>query len=748
MKTNSKINMKNIKNIKNKTKKKRQKMVKSIQALSQEERSILCKTSHNTYNTFEDKVDELFKKQKLDIVSTSYNLEKEIVTELKKAVNVKNVQPNDDFYSYINDRWIADYKLDEKQKYIVQIDDFRITQDKVYRELIEIIEKYISSNSTKQSKHIKNAYKSFCSYNTSEQTLISSKIILENIDELIKEPSNVWKMLGLINKNEILSWGCPFVWSLNPDEKNPSIYKCYLDPPQLSLIDIDVYFELDEDTESIKKYKKNYKKLFLEYLDILFIVSFGANHEFNIKDIFDTEFEILNAMACELIKETDEDNYNLITKDEALKSFGFNWKEFCDATGIKKTPDDFVTSNVNYLLCGTKLLLEKWNSKQWRTYWVYLFIRQQCRWDAVGWKNFYNFHGSFERGQEMEIDMYIKPVFPMGFLFDTFLSNEYVKKYNNEQAINYVKTMALDLKTVFKRIIKRNNWMQSKTKNKALKKLDHLKLVVGSPEILREDPMLDYLDDDPWGNILKMAYWRHEQAVELIGKKVLNIPVIDWTQTPPKFIGKQSYVVNAAYTPTENSIYIPLGYIQKPFVDLDERGMEYNLSRMGFTIAHEMSHSLDDWGSNYDEYGKLIDWWTEKDKIEFKKIQKDVIKQYETFASYDNIDFDAEPSVGEDIADISGFQICQEYLRDFQFKNQDILPIQSISFEAFFIYFAIQSRQQIGKKAILAQLKTNPHPLDKYRCNIPLSRTRVFRAIYNVEKDNKMWWHSLNSIWN
>ena len=554
MKTNSKINMKNIKNIKNKTKKKRQKMVKSIQALSQEERSILCKTSHNTYNTFEDKVDELFKKQKLDIVSTSYNLEKEIVTELKKAVNVKNVQPNDDFYSYINDRWIADYKLDEKQKYIVQIDDFRITQDKVYRELIEIIEKYISSNSTKQSKHIKNAYKSFCSYNTSEQTLISSKIILENIDELIKEPSNVWKMLGLINKNEILSWGCPFVWSLNPDEKNPSIYKCYLDPPQLSLIDIDVYFELDEDTESIKKYKKNYKKLFLEYLDILFIVSFGANHEFNIKDIFDTEFEILNAMACELIKETDEDNYNLITKDEALKSFGFNWKEFCDATGIKKTPDDFVTSNVNYLLCGTKLLLEKWNSKQWRTYWVYLFIRQQCRWDAVGWKNFYNFHGSFERGQEMEIDMYIKPVFPMGFLFDTFLSNEYVKKYNNEQAINYVKTMALDLKTVFKRIIKRNNWMQSKTKNKALKKLDHLKLVVGSPEILREDPMLDYLDDDPWGNILKMAYWRHEQAVELIGKKVLNIPVIDWTQTPPKFIGKQSYVVNAAYTPTENSI--------------------------------------------------------------------------------------------------------------------------------------------------------------------------------------------------
>lgn len=738
---------KNIKIIKNKTKKRRQKIVNSIDSLTPEERSIVCKTSHNTYNTFEDKIDKIFKEKNLDIISTSYNLEKEIVSDLKKAVNVKNVQPNDDFYSYINDRWISEYEIRENQKYIVQIDDFRITQDKVYRELIEIIENYISGPSTKKSKLIKNAYKSFCSYNTSEQTLISSKIILENIDELIKDPSNVWKMLGLINKNEILSWGCPFVWSLHPDEKNPTVYKCYLDPPQLSLIDIDVYFDLDEDTEDIKKYKNKYKKLYFEYLDILFIVSFGANHGFNVKDIFDTEVEILNAMACELIKETDEDGYNLITKDEALKLFNFNWNDFCHETGIKNTPDNFITSNVNYLLCGTKLLLEKWNSKQWRTYWVYLFIRQQCRWDEVGWKNFYNFHGSFERGQEMEVDMYIKPVFPMGFLFDTFLSNEYVKKYNNIQAINYVKMMAKDLKTVFSRIIKRNKWMQPKTKNKALKKLEHLKLVVGSPEKLREDPMLDYLEDDPWGNILKMAYWRHEQAVELIGKKVIDIPLIDWTQTPPKFIGKQSYVVNAAYTPTENGIYIPLGYIQKPFVDLDERGMEYNLSRIGYTIAHEMSHSLDDWGSKYDEHGKLIDWWTEKDKIEFKKIQKDVIKQYEVFASYDNIIFDAEPTVGEDIADISGFQICQEYLRDFQFKNEDILPIQSISFEAFFVYFAIQSRQQISKKAILAQLKTNPHPLDKYRCNVPLSRSRVFRAIYNVEKGDKMWWHSLNSIW-
>ena len=289
--------------------------------------------------------------------------------------------------------------------------------------------------------------------------------------------------------------------------------------------------------------------------------------------------------------------------------------------------------------------------------------------------------------------------------------------------------------------------MEPKTKKIALDKLQNVKMKIAEPPKLIPDPLLDYKPDDPWGNLVKMSHWRHEQAIDLVGKSVINIPVIDWSQIPPKFISKQSYVVNAMYTPTENSIYVPLGYIQKPFVDLEQRGLEYNLAHIGFTIAHELSHSLDDFGSKYNKYGELEDWWTEKDKKEFKKIQENIVKQYETYALYDGIKFDAWPSIGEDLADISGFAICVEYLRDFQQKNKDILPIQSLSFEIFFVYFALQSRQKISKKAILAQLKTNPHPLDKYRCNIPLSRSRIFRAIYKVIKGDKMWWNSFNNVW-
>jgi putative endopeptidase len=752
MKTNNKktLKLQDIYNIKNKTKKKKlrrsntPKISKSFIHLSKQQKDIVCKNYFNKYDTFEDKIEETFKKNKIDFLSVNYNLEKQILKDLRKAVSPSKINPQNDFYSYINDRWLKEFEIQTGQEYIVQVDNFRLVQDKVFRELLEIVDTYVkdTKNNSSFANCLKTFYNSSKHYNTNEQSKYYIHFFLSNVDELRKDPSNLWNLLGLVNYNEIMSYGSPFVWSLNPDDKNPKIYRCYIDAPQMTLIDINIYFDYNT-----SDYAKKYKKVYIKYLNDLFDNSFGTNHEFNVEDVFNCEVKILNTYGCNIIKKEDPNNYNKVNTKEALDQYGFDWKAFAFALGFTYTPDFFITSNLNYLLCMTQLLLKEWHNEEWRTYWVYIYIKQQQRFDDKGHDTFYNFHGNFVRGQEKQVDMTVFPVYPIGFAFNTFLTNEYIAKYKNQASVDYVKTMAKDLKTVFTRIIKRNKWLQPKTKIKALEKLNNFKLTIGSPELLREDPILDYHKNDLWGNLTKVAVWRHETAVTLEGKPVIDIPVMDWSNIPPKFIGTQAYVVNASYTPSENGIYIPLGYIQKPFVDLEERGIEYNLAHIGFTIAHEMSHSLDDWGSKYDATGKLNDWWTDKDKLKFKKIQNDVIKQYEVFASYDGIEFDAAPSIGEDLADISGLTICREYLRDFQLKNEDNLPVQKLSFEVFFIYFAIQQRQQLSKKALVAQLKTNPHPPDKYRCNVPLSRLPVFRAIFDIKKSDKMWWHSTNRVW-
>ena len=71
------------KNKKSQTRKKKIKLVEAVKHLTPEQREIVCKQSANTYNTFEDKVEEAFKKNKMNIVSTSFNLEKQIIADLK-----------------------------------------------------------------------------------------------------------------------------------------------------------------------------------------------------------------------------------------------------------------------------------------------------------------------------------------------------------------------------------------------------------------------------------------------------------------------------------------------------------------------------------------------------------------------------------------------------------------------------------------------------------------------------------------
>lgn len=711
-----------------------------LSKIDKNERDIIC----NESAPFQPFVRKLVDKINKDNSIPSFNnVQNEIIKNLKTAVNPSGIKPYNDYYSYVNERWLNDEQVTIDQKHIIQVDNFRLVQDKVFHQLLTIVKEFVKKNHSPLAKCMKNYYHSMIHLNTEEESKKIGEIYVSQIDNLRQNKNNVWKLLGLINSNEMIAFGCPFNWTLNPDDKEPTIFRCYVDAPQLSLIDLNLYF--DDGTEV--EYKRKYLKEYFEYLNHLFSNVFGKNHGYNVKDVYDVEVKIITTMGCEFNTDKKPTNYNKIYKDEAMKKYQFNWEEFAHGLGFKKAPDFFITSNISYLKCGTDLLLSEWNSEQWKTYWIYIYIRQQQRFTLKGRTVWFNFQESFVRGQEAMNTVDLAAIFGLGYAFNTFLTNEYVEHYADQRKIHFLQVMAEDLKQVFIEKVQRNTWLQPVTKSKAIKKLENFKFTIGSPKLLREDPILDYSSTDCWGNLLLVSSWRHKNAVLLEGKEVIDIPVIDWATTPPKFVGTQAYVVNASYTPSKNGIYVPLGYIQEPFIDLNERGIEWNLAHIGFTLAHEMSHSLDDWGSQYDENGKLHDWWTLEDKKKFKAIQRNVIKQYEVFAAYDGIKFDASIGVGEDLADISGLAICMEYLRDFQIKNDDILPIQNLSFRAFFVYFAFQMRQKLSKKAITAQLKTNPHPLDKYRTNVPLSRIPVFRIVYDVKKGDKMWWPSTNRVW-
>ena len=686
---------------------------------------------------FEENYQKTFKTNEL------YNISSKKFTKLLLSKFAPySIKAENDYYSYINYKWLQDVDLKKQQEYIVQIDDFRLTQDKVYHELYDIIVDYVKNNNTKLADVMKNFCDSVLKMNSISNSKITCETLVNKIEELIKI-GNPWKMISFTNKCSCFNYLSPFVFMISPDDKNSTIFRSYINPHQFILLDLNVYYDDGTNVE----YKRHYRNKFKNFCRKLFNLCLGSNHGYNTDDIFDVEVDIFNVLGCQDATK-NEKNYNKISKKESLEKYNFDWEKLSLELGFDKTPEFFITSSLNYLKCGTELFLKNWNSPKWRSYWIYIYLQFICRVTRKWERLYYGFFGKFERGQERinENDA-VSAALYMSVPFNSFLSKKYIEKYADPAKLEFVRIFCNDLKQVFYRIMSNNTWLSASTKKYALYKLNKLNFTIGYPDIVRDDPLLDY-NNSFYDNIMKITSWRFNEFIKLEGKQEIDLPMVDFSQYPVKLTGNQPYIVNASYTPSKNSIYINLGYIQKPFVDLGDRGIEYNLAHLGFTIGHEMSHGFDDWGSQYDADGNLHDWWTEEDKRKFKLIQNDVIKQYQDFAARDGIKFDASIGIGEDLADISGLNICDHYLKDFQDNNNDLIPIRNVSYETFYIYYAFQQRQKVSKKALSAQLKTNPHPLDKYRCNVPLSRSEIFRSIYDIKKSDGMWWKNTNMVWN
>jgi predicted metalloendopeptidase len=702
----------------------------------------LCKVNPTCYKLYEPFVKDYIKNAPKELSQKNHKqLMKTFVRKLNIQYAPSKVTAQSDFYTYINYKWIKNDEIDsttknKSQGYITEYDDFRIVQDKVYGQLNGILKDYVKKNHGAKANAIKNFYSSVVKLNDIHVSKKYLDDFIEYLDEMRKDKNNIWKLLGTLNKNEMIKNQLPFSWAMPAWEKDSSKNKLHINPVQLPILDLKAYYEPNN----------LYKKKYIQMCKRLFKKCLGITEKKYYMSPFNISVKLFTLFACKGPK-GNEDGYNLITKTDALKIYGFDFETFAKSLGYPETPDSFVCSQLNYLQCCSKLLMDEWDSEEWRGYWINVFLRQLAR-CTKGWRNIFNeYYGIVQQGEESTAVSEIRAIIYSTLPFNELLTNEYIKNYEDEVKVEYVKGLTDDLKQIFIRIVQRNTWLSPKTKTAALNKLAKLEFQISKPFYLENDPNLEYSPTDFWQNMNKIFEWRTKKFISLDNKQLTDLPMLDFNQSPPKIVGFQSYVVNAAFIPSRNKIFINLGYIQEPFVDLSGRGIEYLLAHIGFTIGHEMSHCLDNWGSKFDEKGNLHNWWNEADKKHYSNIQKDIIKQYEEWAKRDGIIFDASIGIGEDLADISGLAVCDEYLRMFQLHRQDIMPARSISYDAFYVYFAYQQRQRIEHRALKAQLVSNPHPLDKYRTNVPLSRSIIFKSEYNIQKGDDMYWPKDDTVW-
>ena len=528
--------------------------------------------------------------------------------KLFKNEKLKGLNPQTDFHKVTNITWINKMKNLNEEKYYTKFDNFRVTQDRVFYHLIRNVKDYIKHNSkSKLGKSLTNMYTSWCNL-PHDSIMKHMKDCVIMIDKYRENKNNLWEFLSNLNKNELVSHSLPISWYLAEDKKNTTVFANYIKSPTYGLYDVEIYFET-------KPEHLAQKKQYIKYIQDVLNACLGKSHKMNAQDFFDIEYQMLLSFGCELgdiQKQYDPLLYNKISSKDSKNIYNFDWVQYSKGLGYKQSPSFFIVNDIKYLTCITQTLLNDWDNEKWRTYWIFIHLNQMVRFHKKLRYLHYNFYEKELSGQNAIFPDELYPIFGVATAFNNLLSSEYRKHNYNQQYVDYAKRMASNMRELFLTRLTKNKWLSNKTKEYAIKKIKHIDLQIDSVGKMMEDPILNYDAKDPYGNMLKIFKWRADKFVSLNNKPIIEYSIMDWKTF--HLNGTQTYVVNAFYIPTFNRIFIPLAYLQRPFIDLEDRGIEYNLANLGYVIAHEFSHSLDVIGSNYDYKGNLKNWWTDNDK--------------------------------------------------------------------------------------------------------------------------------------
>ena len=204
----------------------------------------------------------------------------------------------------------------------------------------------------------------------------------------------------------------------------------------------------------------------------------------------------------------------------------------------------------------------------------------------------------------------------------------YVKQYFNGNSKAEAMEMVQEIRREFNLMLHEVDWMDAATKAAAIEKAEAMVTHIGYPPELLDMSKLDDLykglqlnANDYYGNALRSTMFGTNYAFSKLREAVDKM---DWVRH-----GRPA-VVNAFYSPLENSIQFPAGILQGVFFNSD-RPKYMNYGAIGWVIGHEITHGFDDQGRQFDKEGNLVDWWQQETKQKYLSKTECIISQYSNY---------------------------------------------------------------------------------------------------------------------
>lgn len=303
-----------------------------------------------------------------------------------------------------------------------------------------------------------------------------------------------------------------------------------------------------------------------------------------------------------------------------------------------------------------------------------------------------------------------------------YIDKMYKDAYYSQETVDAVTEITEEIVDVYKDRIKNLDWMTDTTKEKALLKLDTLVYKIGADDNFEDYLSTAQLKSSEEGgsyfqNITEIDKANNAEIKRLAGTKVDKTKWI----TP-------CYTVNAFYTPTSNDITIPFAVLKEPLYSPDY-SFEENLAGIGDWIGHEVSHAFDNDGSDYDENGNAVNWWTDEDRAAFDELCNAVVEFYDGREAAPGIAESGKLTLSENIADLGAISCLTEIgsrHEGFDFKKM---------YEHFAKTEAIVYTRELLENVSISDV----HSLLQLRINVVCQSVDKFYETFDIQEGDGMW---------
>jgi endothelin-converting enzyme/putative endopeptidase len=629
------------------------------------------------------------------------------------------VKPGDDFFEYVNGEWLNGVEIPaDRSGWGVGA---ALVEDTNQR-IVKLIEELSARAPTPEAKKLADYYASFMDQAGIEaKGLAPLRPLLQDI-AAIRDKAQLTRALGAtlradvdpLNSTNFFTENLFGLW-IAQGLTDPAHYTPYLLQGGLGMPDRAYY--LDQ-TAAMTQQRAKY----LAHIAATFRLAGIADADARAARVFALEHKIAESHAN---REDSADvlkaNNNWRAADFARKAPGMDWKTFFASAGLggQRT---FIVWHPG-AIAGAAKLVASTPLETWKDFLAFHSINHaySALPKALADEHF-DFYGRTLNGTPQQPARWKLSLSAVDDAMPDALGKIYVAKYFPPESKQRVQQMVSGIVDAFHRRIDQLDWMAPATKKEAHAKLKTLYVGIGYPEKWVGYDKLDVVPGDALGNLLRAEQFHLRQQLAKLGTPVDRT---EWAMP--------AQLVNAVNMPTQNAINFPAAILQPPYFD-PEASDAMNYGGIGATIGHEISHSFDDQGAQFDSNGRLRDWWTAADSQHFKQASAALAAQYSAYKPFPDLAINGQQTLSENLADLAGLAASYDAYQATLVNKRMMAGAD----KQFFIGYALSWREKSREAALRRAILTDGHAPDKWRTATVRNMDAWYEA-FDVQPGQKLY---------